>query len=902
MISRSEVVAGVWAKTRRDGSSAFHPLQAHLLDVGAMAEALWQQVLSTESRKRTARGLEVDEDDAGRWVALLAAAHDLGKATPGFQGRAPERIPDLRRRGLDVGEATSVPAHGLLSTVLLADLLEDSFSSSRLVSTILARLVGGHHGTVPSAAELRRATSTRVRGDGPWREVQNALWSALLEAWRPTVAPGAVSDGAALRLAGLVSVADWVASDPAFFPFAMPTGRPVPLAMPKYLSDARARARVALDRIGWRAPAAAGIETNFSALFDLSPRPTQQLLAGLPPRDGALYVIEDGTGSGKTEAAFHLIARSLRTGSCRGAYVALPTRATSDQAFRRLRGFLDRAVKTVETDLQLVHGSAALSVDHEELEGATGAPNPEAVYDDEDGREPTGVRAASWFRQRKRGLLGPFAVGTVDQALLSVLQARHHFVRTWGLSDKIVVLDEVHAYDTYMSQLIERLLEWLAATGATVILLSATLPAERRRRLIDAFRRGRGVPDALAEIEAVPYPRITVADHAHLNVHTSEPVRRRTVSIEHVRVPAQDQERAIAAYVADQLDGAEGCLAVICNTVASAQRAFASIRKALDETTRVVLLTSRMRFQERSQLEQQLNDQFGPPDRAVERPERAVVVATQVIEQSLDLDFDLVISELAPIDLLIQRAGRLHRHHGRKRPRRFAEPRLAVLRGPDRGDGTPFLDRGSIAVYGEHLLLRTSAVFAGYASLREPDDLDPLVEAVYGDGLLEVSSAMQARLDQAAVEAERVRECHEQQARAGALPAPDRPDSIALRGTLGLLDDEDAENHPTVRALTRLDDRPSVEVVLALRKECLVERASSSPTADNARALLRLAVRLPGYRVVEALGPEHTPTAWRKNPLLRQVRLVALDSKGGATIGPVRLRLDPELGVVIDPT
>jgi len=121
-----------------------------------------------------------------------------------------------------------------------------------------------------------------------------------------------------------------------------------------------------------------------------------------------------------------------------------------------------------------------------------------------------------------------------------------------------------------------------------------------------------------------------------------------------------------------------------------------------------------------------------------------------------------------------------------------------------------------------------------------------------------------------------------------------------LRGTLGLLDDEDPENHPTVRALTRLEDRPSVEVVLALPNECLAERTSSPPTMDSARALLRLAVRLPGYRVVQALGPEHTPTAWRQSPLLRQVRLVELDSRGEATIGPVRLRLDLELGVIID--
>ncbi len=307
-----------------------------------------------------------------------------------------------------------------------------------------------------------------------------------------------------------------------------------------------------------------------------------------------------------------------------------------------------------------------------------------------------------------------------------------------------------------------------------------------------------------------------------------------------------------------------------------------------------------MRFAERDVLEQRLGRQFGPPSSGVDRPGRAVVVATQVIEQSLDLDFDLILSELAPIDLLIQRAGRLHRHERRARPANLESPRLTVLEGPRRGDGTPLLERGSMAVYGEYILLRTSAVLAGRSTLTEPDDLDALIEAVYGEQVLDVSAAMQARLDQAALEARAASDSHELQARAAALPSPGGPDSIALRGTLGLLDDDDPENHPTVRALTRLEDRPSVEAVLAFPDECVIERAASVPTLQQARRLLRLAVRLPGYRVVDALGPEAIPTAWKESPLLRQVRLVELDKGGEATIGAVRLKLDRELGVIID--
>lgn len=152
---------------------------------------------------------------------------------------------------------------------------------------------------------------------------------------------------------------------------------------------------------------------------------------------------------------------------------------------------------------------------------------------------------------------------------------------------------------------------------------------------------------------------------------------------------------------------------------------------AEDGYPRAELLTSQFRFFERDERERRCLRRFGPFG-AGQRPIGSLLVATQVIEQSLDLDFDLLVSELPPIDLLIQRAGRLHRHE-RSRPEGVGEPRCWVLDPERNADGVPYPDRGSVAVYNEHVLLRSWIVIHDRRSITEPDDVDRLIEAVYGD-------------------------------------------------------------------------------------------------------------------------------------------------------------------------
>ena len=368
-----------------------------------------------------------------------------------------------------------------------------------------------------------------------------------------------------------------------------------------------------------------------------------------------------------------------------------------------------------------------------------GAQSFTPIYD-ENGNPSTTVVAAEWFTYRKRGLLAPFGVGTVDQALMAVLRARHFFVRMFGLGGKTIVIDEVHAYDAYMSTLMERLLEWLAASGSSVFLLSATLPSDRREALTTAYMRGlHATPQSPAR---AAYPRITYAS-ARGNGETAVTASARTRRILGIRwIPvAVDLSAHLRVLLADG-----GCAAVICNTVNRAQEVYTSLKTvfggvASDGEPELMLFHARFPFEEREGREKLALIRFGKPGANIElgdgdtrkvlRPQRAIIVATQVIEQSLDLDFDAMISEFAPADLLLQRAGRLHRHQRPLRPPRLSDPLIDVLKPEIGDDGIPNSGRAR-----RRFMILMCCFVPGFAlsdreAIRIPEDVEGMIEAVY---------------------------------------------------------------------------------------------------------------------------------------------------------------------------
>jgi CRISPR-associated endonuclease/helicase Cas3 len=516
-------------------------------------------------------------------------------------------------------------------------------------------------------------------------------------------------------------------------------------------------------------------------------------------------------------------------------------------------------------------------------------------------------------------------VGTIDQALLGVLQTKHFFVRLFGLAGKTVVVDEVHAYDVYMSSLLGRLLEWLGAFGVPVVLLSATLPRAKRLELQQAYARYAGWPTPDDGAADMPYPRLTwrSAEGAGARAVVASAAMSRSVAVEWLEGAAPDSEEGLAA-LGERLRtllAQGGCAAVVCNTVGRAQSVYTALKAyfpGVDGVSVLDLFHARFPRGERVKREERVLGRFGTGDGVV-RPKTAVLVATQVIEQSLDLDFDLLVSDLAPMDLLLQRSGRLQRHrrNDSQRAAAVATPRLVIPR-PEVRDECPRFPRSDEFVYDAYFLLRTWMALRergeqGRDEIRVPEEIEVLVEQVYDANRTcpeDAPPAVRAAWERTRAKYEHDVEHELDEARMRKVAAPKGDDVYTGRNLKLKEEDEARDAEEAAIALTRLGP-PSVRVVLlpAARARREWEAKGKPPAIKEVRELLKQSVAIAHGAVAPALMREEPPVRWKKSPWLRHARLVALDANDQASIQvqgkegekarTFLLKLDPELGVII---
>jgi CRISPR-associated endonuclease/helicase Cas3 len=945
-----------WAKLPRERNAppAYHPLLCHLLDVAAVAERIWDETRSEYARQRLAEGLGLDDPNAARaWVAALSGLHDTGKGCPAFQQQpAAELLRGLYDGALFgvSGAGTDPPRtpHGVVTAVTLGDLLAARHGVERGLADRLARVVGGHHGFFPGATERRELRRDRGGvfprrvGNGAWEQVRAGVVRLVCGAvgldGQP--APGKLSDAAVMALAEIACVADWIGSNTLFFPFLADPPPPEPPVCDEqwasaYLDKARGQARAALRRLhwsGWRPPDA---PATFGELFpsitepcDLQTR-MEQLADELAGRLPALVVVEAPMGEGKTEAALYAADRWSVAPGPSGAYVAMPTQATSNQMFSRVREFLQRRFSGQTVTLQLLHGHSALSAELQAMLRGTENPDdltPEQICDESAGRdgEAAEVIAGAWFTALKRGLLAPFGVGTVDQALLAVLPTKHQFVRLGAVAGKVVIFDEVHAYDAYMSVILECLLSWLAALGSPVVLLSATLPRARRQALLTAYARGLQIPPPAVE-HSQPYPRISWVSAAGAD---ALPVVASVRSSRRLRIEWVNGEVPEAGGAFDlgrELDAAlerGGCAAVVCNTVRRARAVYEALRPyfpaedAGDGRPELELFHARFRFNERDALEKRALLRFGRPDGTVEladgrvepvrRPRRAVLVATQVIEQSLDLDFDLMVTDMAPVDLLLQRSGRAQRHVRDSRPPGLTAPTLWICEPTPGADGVPRFDGGTAAVYDAHVLLRSWLALQRKQEIAIPGEVEALIEAVYDED--EPPANASGALRRAWMETRAAFDRDTKEAEGLAEHARIWP---SFHEGSDLLDarynerKEDAPEEPDAfQARTRLGESPITFVVLRPDEwdEYRELPKGRTPTIEQLRYLLERSVGLTDWRVKRRPDTFPPVPGASRSATLRGMRLARLDEHGIARAdgAPYQLRLDEQMGVVIE--
>lgn len=637
-----------------------HLLPFHSLDVAACGRELL--TLPRFGADAMVGEIGWSSETLRRVLTVFLAVHDIGKFSRGFQGLV-KNLGEPLVPPLAVREKRR---HDVMGWLFLEDCFYDGLlpglHPGRAADEFWKswfRLIAGHHGRPPQQEDLK-VEHLFLRDD---REAAKAFLAAVFALLHPDDLPAPGTGGAramlrlSWRLAGIAVLADWIGSNAEWFPL-----QETPQTLSSYWeSTALPQARDAVFAAGLE-PSKARSWTVPRDLFDFPQlTPLQRYAATVPLANGPqLFLLEDVTGSGKTEAALLLAHRLMAAGHASGLYFGLPTTATANQLYGRVGDVYRKLYEPGENpSLVLSHRAAKLATQFRQNLLRDGRRPPERELAGRQGEPPTAsAQCSTWLADsRKKAMLADVGVGTIDQALLGVLPVRHQSLRLLGLSRKVLIVDEVHVYDAYTSRLLGCLVQAHAMAGGSTVLLSATVPASLRRSLMEAFRRGLGTACALAIEDDPRYPLGThaVAD----GTLTADAFATRPDLVRTVRVEAHTAETDALAFVVGMAeDGRAVCW--IRNTVEDARRAYSAVRGAVP-SSQVMLFHARYAMGDRLEIEQEVLRRFGKHSDA-ERRHGQVLVATQVAEQSLDLDFDEMLSDLAPIDLLIQRAGRLHRH------------------------------------------------------------------------------------------------------------------------------------------------------------------------------------------------------------------------------------------------
>ncbi|NHO79436.1 CRISPR-associated helicase Cas3' [Micromonospora sp. CMU55-4] len=911
------VDAGIWGKSSQLLKP--YPLLWHLIDTAAVAGELWDRYLAPNQRRVIAEGLGTSDSHAKSLVMFWAGLHDVGKVSPGFQKKNEAAFGALLACGLyeDTSGDGSL-RHDAAGQLCLPDLLGPlGYSQSgRRVSSRpvyrVAQVVGGHHGRFQQTSGPH--SGRQQLGEGGWARQRAAFVRVVHEAVGCPEPPPTVTAPASVLVTGLVILADWLASQEHFLveqSSRVPQRTDAASAL-AHLAALAAPVRTLLDDAGLVAPLYRS--AGFEDLFPHRPNALQRSILDevLPVVDGpGLMVVTAATGDGKTEAALVAARRLAEVCGAHGFFFALPTMATSDEMYRRVRAFAAK-LAAGPAPVTLLHSMSWLNAEYE-ARAAADLADPGEVVSDDPSRD---VMATDWLRGRKRGLLAPMAVGTVDQALLAALTTKHNALRLLGLSGKVFVVDEAHAYDEYMTTLLCQLLNWLGAYGCPVVLLSATLPSSQAATLVRAYEKGAGVERSAC---VVPYPGWTFVPAAQERdpLSISPQAREALVAgrsvkftldvrpVRHLDGPVSDpaDRREVVRQVLAPVAEHGGCAGVVCNTVNDAQQTYRVIRDWMPAAVDVMLLHSRFPARRREEITAAITGRMG---RAGDRSRPTVVVATQVIEQSLDLDFDLLVTDLAPMAQLLQRAGRCHRHV-RPRPSWAEQPRVVVL-DPRGADGAEHVKPAAWGdVYARYLLRATHQRLADIDTIAVPHSVQSHVEAVYAPPPIRHDQVLSAEYD----EYRAGRSVERGAAELGVIPSPDevtdleslsRTDTPEWRASTRLgaeservlccyLDPDggqwlDAERRtPLPQHGSRRDGRFRNEEVRAILQETIPVRAD----------LIR------GYEPSTGL-----PTVWSENAWLKEIHPLWMPitprGPGGAVWGDRSAHLDPELGLVVTST
>ncbi|MDD4219600.1 MAG: CRISPR-associated helicase Cas3' [Sphaerochaetaceae bacterium] len=902
-----QIKTKLWGKKREiDGQYYWLPLEQHLLDTSNIMIQLWNHWLSEGQKEFIENSISDSEEDVISLVSFLGLTHDLGKATPGFSLRPSghNQLTDLDKMlsenliksgfcGLEKWniESSKKSPHALASQVLL---------NSYGICEDIASIIGGHHGQpVDDKLEIKKQLESYAANyyqydqscecTEKWKRVQLSLFEwALEEAGYENVdALPRIEQPAQVLLQGLLIMADWIASNDDFFPL-FPIDKDE-----EELQEERLKYgwECWSKTFPWASVYSGDALGLYNKRFQYNPRDIQKAFfeAIDKTNNPGIIILEAPMGAGKTEAALLGVEQMAEKRKCSGMFLGLPTQATSDGIFPRVEAWIEKiAGETGDNkSIQLMHGKSQFNEAFQSLKNVGG-----------NGAEEGLVVINEWFTGRKTAILDDFVVGTVDQLLLAGLKQKHLALRHLGLSKKVIVVDEVHAYDSYMGAFLERIVEWLGAYRMPIIILSATLPALRRERLVKTYLLGMGVKrrDIQAEYsdwgETEAYPLITYTDGDRVSqLRHFRPENTKEVKVELIK------EDDLATIIEKSLSNG-GIAGIVVNTVKRAQ-CLARELECVYGKENISVLHSSFLATHRREKEKQLLNEIGKNG---ERPKLKIIIGTQVLEQSLDIDFDVLITDIAPVDLLLQRIGRLHRHMETERPENLKTPVVYVMGAQTMAE----FEGGTSKIYGDYLLTRTQLVLP--KKLMLPEDISRLVQKVYMGKELDIPQSIRKKYEEMKEEDMLKMKARENNANAYLLKRPFDSEGNSLIGWLK--DNPPCDTEEAGLAKVR-DGTDSIEVFLVKRKETELYLLDDTTNINGdltyglAKKISQQTIRLPHIfcyktdKVIKELEQRNIVELphWQENPWLKGSLGIILDEDNSATLVGYKIHYDKQYGM-----
>jgi len=741
-----------WGKARRnDDGESYHLLVYHSLDVAGVGSVLLDKhpTLSLQLSKLTG----LSKDEFKQWAVFFLALHDIGKFADSFQNLVPEVLKQLQQRSSDNEYSIR---HDSLGYLLWNEELKKHFSELGIMPAKLGKrgttppeqqaidswmgAVTGHHGEPPQNIQRRSNQYFEETLDFP--AVKEYVTDAHHLFCKNNSFPDCDKEKLELAswwLAGFAVLCDWLGSNKKYFPYCTEE-----MPLKEYWTISTSQAERAIAGTGLLGATPTNkltlhqiIQANDSEIIEATP--LQEMAQNTPLQDSSyLFILEDVTGAGKTEAAVILAHRLMQQDTINGVYFALPTMATANAMYSRMsvayQNFYEVGSKP---SLVLAHGASKLSEKFSQsIMPVTTTPKDS----NGDGTETAEAHCNQWLADnRKKSLLADIGVGTIDQALLAILPSRHQSLRLLGLLNKVLIVDEVHACDAYTHELLCALLKAHAASGGSAILLSATLPESQRQKLVNAYAEGKKWQTAsLLKTGLNDYPLMTSFNNKGIQecvVETRETVKR---TVEVKLIHAQNEIENLFSKVIKKGQ----CACWVRNTVVDARDSYDWLKKHHPDWD-IDLFHARYAMGDRLDIENRVLDNFGKNSTAEQRKGK-ILIATQVVEQSLDADWDQMVTDLVPIDMVIQRAGRLCRHTRDKSGNRINgddkrgqavlhifSPKVEVE--PSKDWYADFFSKAQYIYENHGQLWLTANLLQKSEQFQMPGDARRLIEGVYGE-------------------------------------------------------------------------------------------------------------------------------------------------------------------------